>query len=114
MPIIMVTAMTDGDSLRRAFAAGATDYIRKPIIAVELIARVSTALTMMEQRTRRKHRERELESAIQELQVLRSCSPICLSCKRIRSPGGGMDKPGRVRQDLLELSGRRHDLPILP
>jgi len=47
VPVIMVTAMTDGDSLRRAFAAGAIDYIRKPIVAVELIARVSMALTRL-------------------------------------------------------------------
>lgn len=88
VPIIMVTAMTDGESLRRAFAGGATDYIRKPIIAVELIAHVSTALTMMKERVRRKRRERELESAVQELQALRSCSPICMSCMRIRSSAG--------------------------
>jgi len=89
VPVIMVTARTDGESLRRAFAAGATDYIRKPIIAVELIARVSTALTMMSQRAGRKRRERELESALQELQALRSCLPVCISCKRIRSSTGG-------------------------
>lgn len=87
MSLIMVTAMTDGDNLRRTFAAGAIDYIRKPIIAVELIARVSTAL-MMDQRARRKRRERELESALCELQALRRCSPICMSCKRIRSSAG--------------------------
>ena len=88
VPVIMVTAMTDGDSLRRAFAAGAIDYIQKPIVAVELVARVSTALTMMDQRARRKRRERELQSAMRELQSLRSCSPICASCKRIRCSAG--------------------------
>jgi CheY-like chemotaxis protein len=88
VPIIMVTAMTDADSLRQAFAAGAIDYIRKPIVAVELVARVSTALTMMDHRVRRKRRERELESALRELQTLRSGSPICASCKRIRCSTG--------------------------
>ena len=88
VPVIMVTAMTDGDSLRRAFAAGATDYIRKPIVGVELIARVSMALTTKDHRTRRKRHERELESAMRELQALRSCAPICASCKRIRCSSG--------------------------
>ena len=75
-------------AVRRAFAAGAIDYILKPIVAVELIARVSTALTMMDQRARQKRRELELESAIRELTALRSCSPICASCKRIPSSAG--------------------------
>ena len=88
VPVIMVTAMTDGDSLRRAFAASGSDYIRKPIVAVELVARASKALTMLKERVRRKRRERELESALQELQALRSCSPICMSYMRIRSSAG--------------------------
>lgn len=31
VPIIMVTALADSESVRRAMAAGATDYITKPI-----------------------------------------------------------------------------------
>jgi len=88
VPVIMITAMTDEDSLRRAFSAGATDYIRKPIVGVELVARVSMALTTKDHRTRRKRREHELESAMRELQALRSCAPICASCKRIRCSTG--------------------------
>lgn len=89
IPVIMVTANTDADSLRQAFAAGATDYIRKPIIQVELIARVCTVLTMKLEMTMRKRREHDLELAMQELKALRGCAPICASCKRIRSLSGG-------------------------
>jgi DNA-binding response OmpR family regulator len=40
LPIIMVTALDDMDSLANAFVAGATDYITKPVNRVELVARV--------------------------------------------------------------------------
>jgi sigma-B regulation protein RsbU (phosphoserine phosphatase) len=88
VPIIIVTAMTDADSLRQAFAGGAIDYIRKPILAVELVARVNTVLTMMYEMSRRKRHEHELEVAMRELKALRGCAPICASCKRIRDPSG--------------------------
>lgn len=88
VPVIMVTAMTDADSLRLAFAAGAIDYIRKPILAVELVARVCTVLTMKAEMTMRKRREHDLEVAMRELKALRGCAPICASCKRIRGPAG--------------------------
>lgn len=88
IPVVMVTSMTDAESLRLAFAAGATDYIRKPILAVELVARICTILTMKAEMTMRKRWERDLEVAMQELKALRGCAPICASCKRIRGPGG--------------------------
>lgn len=88
IPLVMVTANTDAESLRQAFAAGAIDYIRKPILAVELVARVCTILTMKTEMTMRKRRERDLEEAMRELKALRGCAPICASCKRIQAPGG--------------------------
>jgi CheY-like chemotaxis protein len=88
IPLVMVTANTDEESLRQAFAAGAIDYIRKPILAVELVARVCTILTMQTEMTMRKRRERDLAAAMQELKALRGCAPICASCKRIQAPGG--------------------------
>lgn len=105
IPIIMVTSMTDAESLRLAFAAGATDYIRKPIVAVELVARVCTVLTMKAEMTMRKKRERDLEAAMRELKALRGCAPICASCKRIRGPGGRWE-------DLEEFVKTHSDLRV--
>lgn len=42
-PIIMLTSMTDRDSIDRAFAAGATDYVTKPLDTLELRARIGIA-----------------------------------------------------------------------
>jgi len=46
-PVIMLTGkMVSSDHLQQAFRAGATDYIRKPIDKIELIARVRSMLML--------------------------------------------------------------------
>lgn len=55
LPIIMVTAKTDVDSISSAFGAGATDYISKPFSGAELRARVTSHLKtkqLMDERRR--------------------------------------------------------------
>jgi phosphoserine phosphatase RsbU/P len=62
LPIIMVTSLDDVDSLNSAFAAGANDYITKPINGMELVARVRATLRVKAELDRRQMRERELLS----------------------------------------------------
>ena len=95
IPIIMVTADNDLSNLKEAFAAGAIDYISKPVNSIELLARVSSALTLKSEMDRRKNRElelrrsnEELQQALKEVKVLRGLIPICASCKKIRNDGG--------------------------
>ncbi len=95
IPIIMVTAQNDLDNLKEAFSAGAMDYINKPVKSVELLARVSSALTLKKEMDCRKEREtdlrrsnEELQRALREVKVLRGLIPICASCKKIRNDGG--------------------------
>jgi CheY-like chemotaxis protein len=95
IPIIMVTAQNDLNNLREAFSAGAMDYINKPVNGVELLARVSSALTLKKEMDCRKEREaelrrsnEELQQALREVKVLRGLIPICASCKKIRNDGG--------------------------
>jgi PleD family two-component response regulator len=64
LPVIMVTALDDMDSLANAFVAGATDYITKPVNRVELVARVRAALRLKQELDRRQARERELLSFV--------------------------------------------------
>ncbi|MDX2217022.1 MAG: response regulator [Oculatellaceae cyanobacterium bins.114] len=40
LPILVVTAHTDAESLQHAFAAGADDFISKPVLGPELVTRV--------------------------------------------------------------------------
>ena len=95
IPVIMVTAKSDASNLEAAFAAGAVDYITKPVNSVVLLARVSSALTLKQEMDCRKARERELQrsneelqQALREVKVLRGLIPICASCKKIRNDGG--------------------------
>ena len=60
IPIIMVTSRDDTQSLARAFEAGAMDYLTKPIVDVELKARVNSALALKAWSDQCKEREREL------------------------------------------------------
>jgi CheY-like chemotaxis protein len=95
IPIIMVTAKSDLSNLQAAFAAGANDYITKPVNSVELLARASSALALKKEMDCRKAREGELlrsndalQKALRDVKVLRGLIPICASCKKIRNDGG--------------------------
>src|SRR5690606_12884298 len=55
LPILMVTAKTDAESIAEAFAAGASDYLTKPFLGAELRARVAAHLRvkqLIEERAR--------------------------------------------------------------
>jgi phosphoserine phosphatase RsbU/P len=95
IPIIVITVKTDEQALLAAFAAGAMDYIRKPVNPAELVARVASALTLKKERDTRKAREQELlmrtqelERALREVKVLHGLIPICAKCKRVRTDNG--------------------------
>ena len=87
-PIIMVTAMSEAGFLEAAFAAGAVDYLTKPVNALELLARLRSALKLKREMDRRKAREQELEQALREVKVLQGLLPICSHCKKIRDDQG--------------------------
>jgi len=95
LPVIVVTARTEPPDLMDAYTAGATDYIRKPVIPVELVARVSTAMTVKEEYDNLEEHERELEvktreltRAVDELKILRGTLCLCTKCKRVRTTSG--------------------------
>jgi two-component system cell cycle response regulator len=46
IPVIMVTARTEGNDIKNAFEIGAFDYIKKPIDEIEVVARIKSALRL--------------------------------------------------------------------
>jgi two-component system sensor histidine kinase/response regulator len=50
LPVVFLTAETDREVLVRAFEAGAVDYITKPFVAEELLARVRTHVELKQSR----------------------------------------------------------------
>jgi len=67
-PIIMITAKTDPLDLQLAFAAGAMDYIVKPVNKIELLTRVRSVLRLSHEIEHRRSREQELLEVMRQLQ----------------------------------------------
>ncbi len=95
LPVIVVTAKTEPPDILDAYSAGATDYIRKPVIPMELVARVSMAMTMREEYDNREEHERECDAktkeltrTLDELKTLRGTVCLCAKCKRVRTANG--------------------------
>lgn len=64
IPVIFVTANTDDETLKEAFEAGGTDYVRKPVNRIELLARIQSALTQQDL-TRKLLEEEKLEGVLE-------------------------------------------------
>lgn len=69
IPIIFLTASYEEEKLIRAFELGAVDYITKPFIKNELLARVKTHLTL-------KQTTDNLKKALLKLQQLSQLDPL--------------------------------------
>jgi DNA-binding response OmpR family regulator len=65
IPVIMLTAKNDPEDLRQGLEAGAVDYVKKPFVIIELLARVNTTLRLKE--ANEKLVEQEKKIAIIEL-----------------------------------------------
>lgn len=68
IPIIMVTANTEAKQIEQAFAAGAMDYITKPLNEVELLARVRSALRLKKEIDERKAYAQQLLNLMRQLE----------------------------------------------
>lgn len=70
IPIVIVTNHNDEKVLERSFAAGASDFIVKPVRMIELRARIRSVLQLREEMAKRKMRERELEALARKLEKM--------------------------------------------
>lgn len=70
IPIIVVTSHDEESVLDRSFAAGASDFIVKPVGKVELRARIRSALQLRKEMLKRHQRERELERLARKLEKM--------------------------------------------
>jgi diguanylate cyclase (GGDEF)-like protein len=68
IPIVMVTSRSEAEMLQLAFAAGAVDYITKPIKKVELVSRVRAVLRLKREMDRRKAQELEVHEVRRQLE----------------------------------------------
>jgi len=70
IPVIMVTAQDEVESLKTALDGGALDYIAKPVNKIELLARVRSGLKLKREIDRRKANEKKLRAMNQTLRQL--------------------------------------------
>ena len=76
IPILMITAQDEESYLEQAFAAGAIDYLTKPISKVDLQARVASALALKQEIDSRKLAYQELERQLIQSQKLASLGQL--------------------------------------
>ncbi len=69
IPIIFMTSLTDSDSIVQAFELGAVDYVTKPFKTEEVLARISTHLTLRNLQQGLQHEIRERELLIGDLEA---------------------------------------------
>jgi phosphoserine phosphatase RsbU/P len=82
--LIIVTARDGKDDVAEALAAGADDFIRKPYVLQELIARVRSGQRVIELERTLASRIKDLEEAFGRVNQLKRLLPICMFCKKIR------------------------------
>ncbi len=64
LPVIFLTAIDDPEQKVRAFAAGAVDYVTKPVHVPELVARVRVQLALRAARRALERKNADLESEV--------------------------------------------------
>lgn len=65
VPVIFLTARSDENAILEAFEAGASDYVTKPFLASELLARVQTQLKLKQMQKQLQARNQELNQSLQ-------------------------------------------------
>jgi len=130
IPIIFVTARTDVEDLAQGFAAGAVDYVTKPVKQPEVHARVATHLRLQGLIRQQQQHLAALEKARGELQELNdtkdkflsnlgrevsaSLAQIADTSAAIPGSAGTPGVPGTgTAQDLLRLLGTILEWPRL-
>jgi PAS domain S-box-containing protein len=72
IPVVVMTSLEGEDEVTRAFASGADDFVRKPLRAAELIARIRGQLRISEYTEALERRERDAQVVLELTQALSS------------------------------------------
>jgi len=119
LPILMITNLQDAESVDAAFAAGADDYITKPIHWAVLRQRVTRLLAAKRSRSELATTERVMERLIEHApDALLSLDPLgtVLTANRaarrlLLAPGSEESLAGRRLAELLKPSGGEEPEP---
>ena len=88
IPVIFITSVSDSNDIVKGLNAGAVDYVKKPFVPKELLARVDIHLELKKALDNQKNLIKKLKMQIEENKRLRSLVPICFHCKKVRDDKG--------------------------
>ncbi len=131
VPVVFLTADQERESLTRAFSAGAVDYITKPFIPEELLARVRTHLDLKQARDRlaRVADERQKVAEIVSHDLRNHFGNILFSADMLCDPSLNDETRRRLAHSIRHSADagvlflqafldqqqeRMHDLPLTP
>lgn len=101
VPVIMITANEEPETLKSAFDAGVTDFITKPPDLMEVVVRVRSALKLKKEIDIRKAHEHELTILTKELEEARKVQEEKLK---------ESEKKREILQNLLNISPQQEIL----
>jgi two-component system sensor histidine kinase/response regulator len=103
VPAIFLTAATEREFLVRAFELGAVDYITKPFVAEELLARVHTHVNLKRatEHLRLIVRERDDVTAIVAHDLKNPISNIRFAAQMLRRPGISAERHAGLVDDIV-------------
>ncbi len=125
IPIIFITAMDDPDQKTKGFEAGAVDYITRPFNAREVIARVSTHLSLRQMNLALGEKNRIIRRALDEknrqLDALISNLPgMVYRCRFDQGwrtdfiSDGCLHLTGYLPENFTRQTGRHYNLMVIP
>ena len=97
--LVILTSRDTAEDLAEALEAGADDFLSKPFNRVELMARLHAGMRILNLHRALTDRIQELEESRQREHHLRTLTPICAYCKKIR---GDRDDWEPIDQYLAE------------
>lgn len=102
VPVIFLTAASEREFLAQAFAEGAVDYVVKPFVHEELLARVKTHIELKRARDRLSAmlREREDVTNIVAHDLKNPLSNILFAAKLLERGGDDKAKDGELVRDI--------------
>jgi phosphoserine phosphatase RsbU/P len=83
--VMLVTARDATQDIVVGLEAGANDYVAKPVIEAEIVARLAVGVRVVELQRALADRVRHLEEALGNVKALQRLLPICAYCKAIKN-----------------------------